>query len=137
VATVLGWKCVVPKGQFTVGDSGVYISLDVIVPDKPEFDFMKERHFRVRTVRLRKQISQGLFMPLSILPSDISAVYEGMDVTEILGIAKYEKEMPAELKGHVKGRRPDFIPKTDEERIQSCLRVLHEIKDLIAILPEH
>ena len=57
-ATVLGWQCVVKKGDVKVGDLVCYIEIDSIVPDIPYFDFMKERNFRVRTIKLRKQISQ-------------------------------------------------------------------------------
>lgn len=133
VASVLGWKCVVRKGEFKVGDLGIYIEIDSIVPDLPPFAFLKDKHFRVRTARLRGQISQGLFMPLQVLydlklPCYTGLVAEGRDVTDVLGVKKYEKEVPASLGGNPKGTRPSFIPKTDEERIQSYMRVIQEIK---------
>lgn len=65
---VLGWECVIAKkDNFKVGDLVVYIEVDSIVPEKPEFEFLRDRKFRVKTIKLRKQISQGLVLPLSIL----------------------------------------------------------------------
>ena len=78
--------------------------------------------FRLRTVKLRGQVSQGLLIPINeLLKYGISSddVYVGLDVTSILGIVKYEPPIPAELAGTVKGGFPSFIPKTDEERIQN------------------
>lgn len=85
-ATILGWNVVVKKGEFKVGDLCVYIQIDTIVPDKPEFEFLRERKFRVRTIKLRKQISQGLVIPL---PK--GKWKAGDDVTELIGVKKYEK----------------------------------------------
>lgn len=62
VATVLGWQCVVTKGKFKVGDLGCYIEVDSIVPPIPYFLFMEPRRYRVKTIKLRKQISQGLLL---------------------------------------------------------------------------
>jgi hypothetical protein len=89
VARVLGWDCVVKKGEFKEGDLGVYIEVDSILPDKPIFEFMKERKFRVKTVKLRGQISQGLFLPITSFP-EIKKPKEDMDVTKLLGIVKYD-----------------------------------------------
>lgn len=123
-ATVLGWQLVVKKGEFKVGDLCVYCEIDSILPDKPEFEFLRPRKMRIRTVRLRGQISQGICFPLSILPSGI-AIEEGGDVTAILQITKYEPPIPAQLSGLVKGVFPSFIPKTDETRVQ----VLQDLLD--------
>ena len=68
LATVLGWQCVVKKDEFKIGDLCVYIEIDSIVPaDNPYFEFLKDRKYRVRTIRLRGQISQGLVCPLNIM----------------------------------------------------------------------
>ena len=67
VVKILGWNVVVHKGQFKQGDLGVYIEIDSIVPALPAFEFMKERKYRVRTIKLRGQISSGLFIPLEDL----------------------------------------------------------------------
>lgn len=116
-ATVLGWQLVVKKGEYKVGDLCVYCEIDCLLPDKPVFEFMKARGSRVRTIRLRGQISQGICFPLSILPADFQIV-EDVDCTEILEIEKYEAPIPASLAGKVKGRFPSFMHKTDETRVQ-------------------
>lgn len=85
-ATVLGWSVVVKKGEYTIGDLCSYIQIDTIVPELPEYEFLRERNFRVRTIKLRKQLSQGLIVPLPA-----GKWKEGDDVTEVLGVKKYEK----------------------------------------------
>lgn len=122
-ATVLGWQLVVKKDDFQVGDLCVYCEIDCLMPDKPEFEFLKPRGMRIRTVRLRGQISQGICFPLSILPEN-TAFTEGGDVTDILGISKYEPPMPANLLGQAKGFFPSFVPKTDETRVQNLQELL-------------
>lgn len=67
LATVLGWQCVVKKGEFNVGDYGVYFPIDSLLPDVQIFDFMRLRKFRVKTIRLKGQLSQGLMMPIECL----------------------------------------------------------------------
>jgi len=147
VAQVLGWECVVKKNEYKVGELVVYIEIDSKVPERPEFEFLRERKFKVKTIKLRKQISQGLVVPLSVLPSKIS-IAEGIDVTEALGITSYEKQIEEadevtdakssskalkllmrfkpfrmvylRLNTHNKGNFPSWISKTDEERIQVC-----------------
>jgi len=128
VATVMGWKVVVKKGEFKPGDYGVFIEIDSVVPERPEFEFLRDKHFRVRTVKLRGQISQGLFMPLSILQGLNHSLEEDQDVTEVLGITHYEKDIPGQLSGTIRGNFPTkYLSKTDETRIQSCLGVLYEM----------
>jgi len=87
-ATVLGWEVVVKKNEYKVGDLACYIQIDTVVPELPEYEFLRERKFRVRTIKLRKQISQGLLVPL---PNPKRLLKEGDDVTELLGVKKYEK----------------------------------------------
>lgn len=71
LATVLGWKVVVGKGQFKVGELCVYVEIDSILPeerfDKPEYSFLKSRNFHIKTAIIRGQPSQGIIFPLSIL----------------------------------------------------------------------
>lgn len=122
VATVKGWKVVVKKGDFKVGDLAVYFEIDSFLPIKPEFEFLRkscyrkmgeEEGFRLKTIKLRNQVSQGLIIPL-----DFEAE-EGDDVTEKLGVKKFDPPIPAELAGVAKGNFPSFFNKTDEIRIQS------------------
>jgi RNA ligase (TIGR02306 family) len=126
VATVLGWKVVVKKGEFKENDLCCYVEIDSILPEKPEFEFMRSRNFKVKTIKLRGQVSQGIVFPLSILPDYICSVGEGADVTNDLGITKYEPPVPACLIGKSKGNFPNFIPKTDETRVQVLQRLLNK-----------
>lgn len=128
VATVLGWHVVVKKGEFHDGDLVVYVETDSILPDKPEFEFMRARGFKVKTIKLRGQVSQGIVFPLSILPgyNPIQDAPEDADVTDLLEITKYEPSIPAELAGVSKGSFPSFIPKTDETRVQSLQKLLNK-----------
>jgi len=125
VAVVDGWKCVVKKGEFAVGDSVVYCEIDSFLPIRDEFEFLRkssykkmgeEEGFRLRTVKLRGQISQGLLLPTSVVNRTVEI---GQDVTEDLGIQKYEPPIPACLTGEVVGPFPSEIQKTDEERVQN------------------
>lgn len=126
-ATVLGWQLVVKKGEFRVGDLCIYCEIDSLMPDRPEFEFLRPRKMRIKTIRLRGQVSQGICLPISILPPD-SVFEENTDCTNILGITKYEPPMPACLGGVAKGKFPSFIPKTDETRVQVLQRLLSKYK---------
>ncbi len=126
-AQVLGWQLVVKKGEFNVGDLCVYCEIDCLMPDKPEFEFLKSKKMRVKTIKLRGQVSQGICFPLSILPAG-DYTEEGLDVTEVLGIEKYEAPIPANLAGVMKGSFPSFIPKTDEPRVQILQDFIDEYK---------
>lgn len=137
VATVLGWKCVVKKGEFEVGDPCVYFEIDSVLPEIEPFEFLRDRKFRVKTMKLRGQISQGLAIPLDTLSLNGSFV-EGDDVTSLLGVTKYDPVISTpgmNLGSKVqRGGLPWFVPKTDEIRIQSCPSLLHEIKGLKAYM---
>ena len=126
-AQVLGWQLVVKKGEFKIGDLCVYCEIDCIMPDKPEFAFLKPRKMRIRTVKLRGQVSQGICFQLSVLPKGVE-ISENLDVTDILGVEKFEPPIPASLEGKMKGRFPSFIPKTDEPRIQVMQDFLDQYK---------
>lgn len=126
VATVKGWKLVVKKQEFRIGDHAIYCEIDSFLPEKEEFEFLRKSSFRtmagipgfrLKTMRLRGQISQGLLMPVTVLNG--YAYTLGEDVSARLGIVKYEPPVPASLAGIAKGNFPSFIPKTDEERIQN------------------
>ncbi len=131
VAVVDGWTCVVKIGDIQVGQKGVYFEIDSFLPvDDPRFEFLRKSSlrkmgdaegFRLRTIRLRGQLSQGLFMPLHLFPEVNPAEPVGTDLTERLRVGKYEPPIPADLTGKVIGPFPGFIPKTDEERVQNLL----------------
>jgi len=132
VATVLGWKVVIKRGDFKVGDLVLYFEIDSMLPKLPMFEFMepywneKLKAYRVKTIKLRGQISQGLIVPLGYFP-DIPAE-EDFDATDMLGIFKYEPPIPAALGGDVESFSWP-ITKTDEVRIQSAPYLIDELKD--------
>ena len=134
-ATVLGWQLVVKKGEFKVGELCVYCEVDCVMPDAPGFEFLKSRGMRIKTVRLRGQISQGICFPLSVLPGGFD-VQEDADCTSVLGIAKYEPPIPACLNGIAKGGFPSFIPKTDEPRVQILQDLLDRYKGEVCYVSE-
>lgn len=101
VAVIDGWECIVNKSDgFKVGDLVIYIEIDSVLPPKPEFSFMEKYKYRVKTIKLRGQVSQGLVLPLKILEdndptaeyTEIMSIEEGFDVTDVLGIKKYDPE---------------------------------------------
>lgn len=134
VATVLGWKVVVKKGEFKPGDLCVYCEVDSVLPkDRSEFEFLKHSNYRIRTVRLRGQISQGICFPLSVITREsrlcgIFDYIEGDEVTENLGIVKYEPPIETNMGGQIKGVFPGIVPKTDETRVQGFPGLLDEMK---------
>lgn len=129
-----GWWVVDSVGKYQVDDLVVYLEVDSFVPHElaPFLSKVKEpREYegvkgeRLRSVRLKKQISQGLFLPLQTvfeLPSTTNCDVEGADVTEALGILKWERPMNAQLAGMARGNFPSLVPKTDQERIQNLTR---------------
>ena len=128
-ATVGGWKVVVKKGEYHAGDDAIYCEIDSWIPhelapflskgkEPREFEGIKGE--RLRTIKLRGQLSQGLLLPLGIGVFDVNAVLEeGTDVSELLNIQKWERPVPAQLAGQVRGNFPSLIPKTDQERVQN------------------
>jgi len=123
-----GWKVVIKKGDFAIGDRVIYCEIDSWIPNHlaPFLSKGKEPRVyenipgeRLRTVRLRGQLSQGLLLPTSCLTNYGADLSEGDEVTETLGIVKYEPPVSAQLAGNAKGIFPGFIPKTDQERIQN------------------
>lgn len=148
-AVIGGWAVVVKKNEYKVGDLAVYCEIDSWVPhdlapflskgqEPREFNGVKGE--RLRTVKLRGQVSQGLLLPISMavtafVGSDLDEGQEfseeflvGSDVSALLGVQKYEAPVPAQLAGDVRGAFPGFIPKTDQERIQNLTVELEEWK---------
>jgi len=151
IAVVDGWKVIAKKDEYKPGDLCIYCEIDSFLPIREEFEFLRKSSFkkmgdlegfRLRTIKLRGQVSQGLLLPLSVLEGpdemkigysqqpwgmqlqlgpwdDALVIEEGTDVTDLLGIVKYDPPIPAELAGKVKGNFPSFLKKTDEERVQN------------------
>lgn len=141
-----GWTVVVRKGEYKAGDVVVFLEIDswaptaiapfLTKPGKEPKDFNGVKGERLRTAKLRGVTSQGLVLPLSVLPEQYITKPDehgmshwdmiGMDVTDLLGILKYEKPLPACLVGMAKGVFPSWIPKTDQTRIQN---LFYELSD--------
>lgn len=129
ICTIGGWQCITKNGEFEQGDVVIYISIDSWIPhyiapflskgkEPREYNGIKGE--RLKTIKLRGQLSQGLILPFSLI-REISDIIPniGDDVSEILNITKWERPMPACLYGQAKGYFPPFIRKTDQERIQN------------------
>lgn len=128
VVQVLGWKVVCKKNEFKIGDKVIYVEIDSILPEEPEFEFLRDNNFRIRTRKLRGQISQGICFPLTILPKDDYKV--GDDVTDLIGIKKYEPPIPMGMRGEFISVFPGWLPKTGETRVQSLQEVLDKYKGI-------
>lgn len=138
-----GWHVVVKKGEYQPGDIAIYLEIDSWVPyelapflsrgqEPREYNGVKGE--RLRTVKLRGQVSQGLLLPFTAqfaiklgAPAGAKFTdYVGHDVTEVLGVQKWEPPIPAQLQGQMRGNFPHFVPKTDQERCQNLYRSIFE-----------
>ncbi len=148
----MGWQVIVQKDEYKPGDKCVYVEVDSVLPDKPEFEFLRKKDFRIKTMKMGGVISQGICFPLSILPPGEYKV--GDDVTDIIGIKKYDEYVEEKSRDDqpvksplrrfmfrhtltrplarliwTKDRSrsdafPDFVSKTDETRIQNIPHIL-------------
>jgi len=129
VAAIGGWKVVVRKGEYKVNDLVIYLEIDSFVPNsiapfltKPDrfpSEYQGIKGERLKTVVLRGQVSQGLILPI---PEALEGLKEGDDVSEELGIIKWEPPIDVSLAGQVKGNFPSFIRRTSQERCQNLKR---------------
>lgn len=150
----LGWQVIVQKDQCKIGDLVVYCEIDSVLPDKPEFDFLKDK--RIRTMKMSGVRSEGICFPLSILPE--GNYIAGDDVTEIIGIKQFEGTMDVEndnipnipekkypkwlmqkswfrklvLPKKASKGFPSFISKTDETRVQNATFYLNLDAEYVA-----
>lgn len=133
IAKILGWQSIVKKGEFKAGDKVVFVVIDTILPNAPWSEFLAdkkdpEKQIRLRTIKLRGEYSQGLVLPLSVLPENIQGWHESADVGGALGIKKYEKEIPAQLSGIALGAFPTYIcAQTDEDNGLSYPDIVNEV----------
>ncbi len=146
---VLGWQCVAKKGEFQPGDSCVYFEVDSFLPMRPEFEFLHASSYcksellgegyRLRTARMRGEISQGLAMPINavLTPEQITSLTSlngdipiGTDVTDLLGVREWQIPEMASSGGTIIAQANSRIPITDETRIQSVPELLAEFAGL-------
>lgn len=137
-ATVRGWDLVTQKSNdFKPGDLVCYFEIDSLLPVTEKFEFLRKSSyrkmsdgtegFRLKTIKLRGQISQGLILPLSEVTDQLPegfVIEEDADLTEILNVTKWDPAIPVELSGTAKGNFPSWIPKTDEERAENMLKTI-------------
>lgn len=94
-AEILGWKLIVKKDEFQIDDLCVYVEIDSLLPEVPAFEFLRARNFRIKTLKMRGKISQGIAFPLKMIlevnpGANISDLRVDDDVTDLLGVVKYE-----------------------------------------------
>jgi RNA ligase (TIGR02306 family) len=144
-AVVGGWVVVIKKGEFRAGDLAVYLEIDSWVPhaiapflskgqEPREFNGVKGE--RLRTVKMRGQVSQGMLLSIeTAFPGSDRRFWwsqVNVDISERLGIQKWEDPVPAQLAGDVEGAFPSVIPKTDQDRIQNLTEELKTWQSNIA-----
>lgn len=179
-AQIRGWKVVVKKGQFNVGDKCIYLEIGSVCPDgvqeelreemktltkrlskhpseknilskrieeisttntRPEFEFLRQNKFLIKTKKVRGVISQGIVFPLNILANvgvDLNTfeLHEGMDLTDLLGVAQYIEPEPANLGGEAKGQFPHNQLSSDEERIENLNEVYPTLRQYKYVVSE-
>lgn len=129
LAIIDGWQVVVKKDEFVPGDMCAFFEIDSWLPaDDPRFAFLAKtgvkkdpsgrERIRLRTVKLRKELSQGLALPWTLFP-ELHGLpeLENVDLSEHLDVIKFERPEPKV--SNAAGHFPENIPKTDEERIQN------------------
>lgn len=139
LAIIDGWQTVVKKSEFKAGEMVVFCEIDSWIPHdlapflskgKEPREYQGTKGERLRSVKLRGHLSQGLVLPLSICCFfDDANPEDGEDVSHILNIVKWEREIPAQLRGHAKGNFPSFLRKTDQERVQNLVREIERIRE--------
>lgn len=140
LAHVLGWQCVVKKNEVAIGDKVVYFEIDSFLPIRPEFEFLRSSSYRnsellgegfkLKTMKFRGQISQGLVLPISIFKEIDPNIEINTDVTELLSIKKWEIPEQASTGGTIIGELPNNVPKTDETRVQANPALINEFAGL-------
>lgn len=146
LAGVLGWTVIIQKSDYEIGQKCVFCEIDSVFPEKPEFEFLRSKKFRIKTMKMSGVLSQGICFPLSILPDGNYEI--GDDVTDTMGITQYEPTMDKEEVNDTENEKivkkypkflmrwawfrklvlpkkqskgfPSFISKTDETRIQNA-----------------
>lgn len=125
IAKIKGWQCVVKTSDFEGVKLGAYIPIDAELPEKPEWEFMRPRKFRVKTIKLRGALSQGLLIPAK------SKWQEGQDVTEELGVKKWEPHEQVRLGGDAIPQPEEFHKYTGVENWKNYPDVIKEGEQVI------
>lgn len=133
IAQVIGWQSVVQSGIHKEGDKVVFIVIDTIVPRCQWSEFLvdqknPDKPIRLKMIKLRGEHSAGIVVPLNQFPASFELYDIGTDVTEMIGIQKYVKELPASLGGENVGDFPTHVAsKTDEDNGLSDFKLVGEV----------
>jgi RNA ligase (TIGR02306 family) len=115
---------VVRVREFALGDEVEVYLQDALLPQEERFAFMSKMHYRVRIARFRGARSECLIMPKTV------SANVGDEISTLVGVTKYEKEIPVSLRGTIRGAFPSFIPKTDELHFQSAPELVAALRGL-------
>mgnify|MGYP000897494328 CR=1 FL=1 len=143
IAKVGGWQVIIRKGEFKTNEYAIFCEIDSWVPTelapflskgKEPREYNGVKGEKLRTIRLRGELSQGLLLPVAecfgdtvtVSSNNATPFKEGDDVSEVLNIQKWEPPVSAQLRGQTKGNFPSIFFKTDQERIQNLSRKLDE-----------
>ncbi len=140
LAIIDGWSVIVKKTEFQIGDDCLFFEIDSFIPATDErFAFLKKtttfegkEGYRIRSMKMKGVLSQGLALPLSMFP-EITKPLE--DYSDLLGIIKYDvavqefSQRPGLKSGKARGSFPSFIPKTDQNRIQNLMHLFETHRD--------
>lgn len=140
LARVQGWQSVIKKGEFKVGDRVIFVPIDTVLTPRPWNEFLWDKKdpskpIRVKTVKLKGVVSQGLIFRSSLVSSQEIWDHhddpeEDVSIAGMLGITKYEKPIPAHLAGQVAGDFPThLVSKTDEDNLKSNIEALEELRE--------
>ena len=150
LAKIQGWQSVVKKGEYKVGNQVIFIPIDTVMQPADWNRFLWDKNdptkpIRIKTVRLKGTVSQGIIFPMTTVNTiksiwdetfgDLSEEkYSYEDLARGLGITKYEKPIPAHLAGQVKGDFPkQFVSKTDEDNLLSNIAAFEELKQCMQV----
>jgi len=138
------WTVVIKKDEIKEGDQIIFYEIDSLLPEAPQYEFLQpkkdyygSKRYRLKTMKMRGVLSQGLALPLSSFPEHNFKepyIYEGFDVTELLGVIKYDPEFYTDnSKGpktwNTSGKFPSYLRKTDQDRIQNLQNYFEYYKE--------
>jgi RNA ligase (TIGR02306 family) len=125
IAHIKEWQCIVKTEEFKGVTLGAYIPIDSLLPATPEWEWMKEKHYRVRTIKLRGVLSQGILIPAK--PEWV----EGQDIGTELGITKYEPPEPSQFQGDTVKSTDGFEKYTDIENWKNYPDIIPEGEEVV------
>jgi len=146
LAIIDGWQCIIKKGELKAEQLCVYFEIDSFLPIRSEFEFLRKSSykmmgdtggFRLKTIKLRGQLSQGLAMPLDFFRETKCITEESLNVTDTLKVIKYEPPQ-APVRGSAitskpKANFPLFVQKTDLERVQNIWNKIQDCDELFEV----